>query len=211
MRLTNFNIDNDNTGLNYNGVYLDLHNNFDFRAFNYDVSSRQLELTWTRSHEDWANEKIPSFKLVFRGVQFLKIQERDNSLPSSEDTCLSIIGFLPSDLRDNFNGYVEQKNAKETDDLNILFQSDQAFKISCTYADFVELNEEIIYVLITNEAVDVWRPMWADRIEETVYRIKSFSNYDPTDEELQFKSGEIVVCEKQTKSEGQVLVAISKR
>jgi hypothetical protein len=210
MKLTNFHIDNDSIALNYNDKYLDLHNNFDFRSFNYDVTSRQLELIWTRSHEDWSNEIICAFKLVFRDIKFLKIRERDSSLPATEDSCLSLIGFLSNDLRDDFDSFAEVKNATDSDDLNIAFQSNQAFKISCNYVDFVELNEEIIYVLITNEAVDVWRPIWADKIEDRVYKIKSFANYDPTDEELQFKSGDLVVCEKQKKSEGQILVAISK-
>jgi len=211
MRLANFNIYNDSIALNYNDKYLDLHNNFDFRGFHYDTTSRQLELLWTRSLEEWANENILAFKLVFRDVSFLKIRERDSLLPATEDTCLSLIGFLPNDLRDDFDSFVEIKNISDNDDLNVAFQSDQAFKINCNYVDFVELNEEIIYVLITNEAVDVWRPMWADKIEDGIYKIKSFANYDPTDEELQFKSGDIFVCEKQKKSEGQILVAISKK
>jgi len=210
MKLTNFHIDNDSIALNYNDKYLDLHNNFEFRSFNYDVTSRQLELIWTRSQEDWSNEIICAFKLVFRDINFLKIRERDSSLPATEDSCLSLIGFLSNDLRDDFDSFAEVKNATDSDDLNIAFQSNQAFKISCNYVDFVELNEEIIYVLITNEAVDVWRPIWAYKIEDRVYKIKSFANYDPTDEELQFKSGDLVVCEKQKKSEGKILVAISK-
>jgi len=210
MKLTNFHIDNDSIALNYNDKYLDLHNNFEFRSFNYDVTSRQLELIWTRSQEDWSNEIICAFKLVLRDINFLKIRERDSSLPATEDSCLSLIGFLSNDLRDDFDSFAEVKNATDSDDLNIAFQSNQAFKISCNYADFVELNEEIIYVLITNEAVDVWRPIWAYKIEDRVYKIKSFANYDPTDEELQFKSGDLVVCEKQKKSEGKILVAISK-
>lgn len=210
MRLTNFNIDNDNIALTYNDKYLDLHNNFDFRGFQYDTTSNQLELLWTRSHEDWAKENILAFKLVFRGVTFLKIQERDSSLPASEDSCLSLIGFLPQDLRDNFDGYVEQKNVTEQDDLNISFQSEQAFKINSSYADLIQLNEEIIYVLITNKAFDVLRPMWADKVEDGVYKIKTFANYNPTEEELQFKPGDLVLCNRQKKSEGQILVAISK-
>lgn len=211
MRLTNFHIDNDSIALNYNDKYLDLHNNFDFRSFHYDIASRQLELIWTRSLENWANENILAFKLVFRDVIFLKIRERDNTLPATEDSCLSLIGFLPNDLREDFDSFVEIKNIANSDDLNIVFQSNQAFKINCSYVDFVELNEEIIYILITNEAVEVWQPMWADRIEEGVYKIRSFLNFDPTDEVLQFKSGDIVVCEKQKKSERQILVAIRKK
>ncbi|MBL0125469.1 MAG: hypothetical protein IPP88_23345 [Betaproteobacteria bacterium] len=31
----------------------DLHNNFDFRGFSYDVATRQLTLRWTRGIGEW--------------------------------------------------------------------------------------------------------------------------------------------------------------
>jgi hypothetical protein len=211
MRLTNFQIVDDSIALNYKGQYLDLHNCFDFRSFHYDVTTSQLELIWTRSHEEWANESIPAFKLVFHEVGYLRIRERDGSMPATEDSCLYLIGFLQQELRDEFDSYTEFKNVTESDDLNISFQGGQAFKINCSYADFVELNEEIIYVLITNDGVDVWRPIWADKLEDGIYKLKSFPDYDPTDEELQFKTGDIVVCEKQKKINGTGLIAVSKK
>ncbi|MBK8640747.1 MAG: hypothetical protein IPN15_00600 [Saprospiraceae bacterium] len=214
MVLTNFDIDKkDSIALNYKGQYLDLHNNFDFRSYHYDTSANCFELTWTRSHEDWANEKICGFKLVFREVRFLKFRERDNSLPLTEDTCLSDIGFLPPEMRDDFDIIISREaNYKNdnNDDLNIVFQGGQGIKVNCTYADFIELTEEIIYVQIVNEPVPVWRPMWADRLEENVYRIKSFINYDPKDEfeALEFKSGEIVICELQKKADENIVTSM---
>jgi hypothetical protein len=211
MKLTNFDIDNDNIALNYNGNYFDLHNSFDFRDFHYDITSQQLELKWTRSHEDWSKETICGFKLIFRSVNFFKLRERDPSVSPKEDNCLSIIGFVSQDLRDEFDSYTTLQYVTENDDLNIAFESGIALKINCTYVDLCLIEEEVVYVLITNEPVQVWRPMWADKIENNIYKIKSFSSYDATDEELQFKTGDIVICEKQKKSEGQVLVAIKLR
>ncbi|MBK9963338.1 MAG: hypothetical protein IPP06_19050 [Saprospiraceae bacterium] len=94
--------------------------------------------------------------------------------------------------------------------MNIVFQGGQGIKVNCTYADFIELTEEIIYVQIVNEPVPVWRPMWADRLEENVYRIKSFINYDPKDEfeALEFKSGEIVICELQKKADENIVTSM---
>lgn len=211
MKQTNFNIANDNIALNYNGMYLDLHNNFDFRSYTYDVTSRQLEFVWTRSHEKWAKENICGFKLVFDGINFLKVRERDSSIPFTEDNCLSQIGFLQQNMRDDFDSFINQEDVTETDDLNIVFQSEQAFKINCISVKFEELFEEVIYVLMTNEGTNVWRPMWADKLEKDVYRIKSFANYDQTAEELQFKPGETVICEAQKKAGGQNLVAVSRK
>ena len=211
MKLTNFNIDTDQIALIFNGQYLDVHNNYDFRSFNYDILSKQLHLTWTRSHEKWASEKLCGFRLVFKNVSFLKVRERDAELSFTEDTCMSFIGFLSQDLRENFDSYTEPKNVTNDDDLNVNFQSDQAFKINCELVDFVEINEEIIYVTLTNEGTKVWRPMWADYLEENVYCIKSYPNYDPLDEELQFTTGDIVICERQKLENGQYLVATNRK
>jgi hypothetical protein len=212
MILTNFKVNFEQAGLDFNGQFLDLHNNFDFRDYHHDITSNQLQLTWTRSHEDWSKETICGFKLVFRSLTFLKIRGHDYSTPYKEVFNLSDIGFLTPDLRNDFDSFLESKNITDKDDLNICFQSDLAFKIGCNYADLVELNEEIIYVQIINEAVPVWRPLWADRLKENVYRIKSFAVFDPNDEfeELEFKPDEIVICERQKKSEGHCLVAIKK-
>jgi hypothetical protein len=144
MKLTNFHIDNDSIALNYNNKYIDLHNNFNFQSFNYNTTTRQLELLWTPSLEEWANKSISAFKLIFREVTFLKVRERDNLLPFTEDSCLSLIGFLPNDLREDFDSFVDIKDVADSDDLNIVFQSEQAFKINCNYVELIELNEDII-------------------------------------------------------------------
>ncbi|MBS1635155.1 MAG: hypothetical protein JST26_04470 [Bacteroidetes bacterium] len=60
------------------------------------------------------------------------------------------------------------------------------------------------------EKVFVWRPMRADRIEENIYRVKLHPDFDPDNEVLAFKPGEIVVCERQKKSGQYCLVAIKK-
>jgi hypothetical protein len=187
---------------------LDLHNNFDFRNFQYDEDSKQLELVWTRSQR--ANERICSFKLVFKFIEFLKIRNRNYSNLPDTETCLAFIGFLPQDQREDFDSFVKIKDAKGVDDLNICFESDLAFKVNCSYAEFIESNEEIIYVAIKNEYPAVWRPMWAERIEELTYRINSYSDYDPELEDLEFVTDEIVICEKKEMSNGYCLVAVRK-
>jgi hypothetical protein len=209
MKLTNFTIEADQIALTYNGKYLDVHNNYEFRGFNYDILSKQLHLTWTRSHEKWASEKLCGFRLAFRNVSFFNVRERDAALSFKEDTCMSFIGFLPRDMRDDFDSFTESKNVTRDDDMNVNFQSGQALKINCDLVEFIEINEEIIYVALTNEGTKVWRPMWADNLEEYVYRIKSNSNFDSLDEDLQFTTGDIVICERQEFDIGQCLVAIS--
>ena len=38
----------------------DLHNNFDFVGFKYDIILRQLVLSWKKNHGDWVPTNDPS-------------------------------------------------------------------------------------------------------------------------------------------------------
>jgi hypothetical protein len=211
VKLINFNIDNDNIGLLYNGEYLDIHNCYQFRGFQFDNSNKILKLTWTRSVEEWSNEKRCGFHLLFKGVTYFKVRERDSELPNTEDICLSFIGFLDQDLRNDFDSYKPVQYVNDIDDLNINFQSEQAIKVNSSIGEFKEINEEIIYVSLIGDGSIVWRPMWAERIDEFTYRICINENIDRTDEVLEFETGDIVVCRKQKLASGQCLVAIEKK
>jgi hypothetical protein len=63
-----------------------------------------------------------------------------------------------------------------------------------------------IYVSLPNEGVDVWRPVMAEQISPRVYRILE-QPYDRSIERWEFEPGEIVVCELQGLSDGEVFVA----
>ncbi len=71
------------------------------------------------------------------------------------------------------------------------------------------MKREIIYIEILNEGTKVWRPMWAEEISPFCYLIKSFHDYEPSDEELKFKPGEIVKCEWQQLEDEKVLIAVN--
>ena len=78
---------------------------------------------------------MPNLKLLFNRVNFLKIKERDNEMPLSEDKCLEVIGFLPQDCRDDMESFSEKRDL-ENDDMIIMFRGGQTFKIN---AEMVEL------------------------------------------------------------------------
>lgn len=62
--------------------------------------------------------------------------------------------------------------------------------------------EVIVYVLITNEAVDVWRPVSAERIAGDVYRL---SRTIPDEDEVwQFPAGSTVRCKQKTFPDGTI-------
>ena len=68
----------------------------------------------------------------------------------------------------------------------------------------------LIYVYLPDEAVDVWRPVEAERVDEALYRIIS-ENPDPEDERWEFATGEIVRCVPKVFSDGEGhLVAVER-
>ncbi|MEK6700550.1 MAG: hypothetical protein AABZ10_16080 [Nitrospirota bacterium] len=69
---------------------------------------------------------------------------------------------------------------------------------------------ETIFIALLDEAVDVWRPVEAIRIEKSKYKITSV-NSDPDDEHWQFVTGDIVLCEeKQFQGGSRGLIAVKK-
>ena len=66
-----------------------------------------------------------------------------------------------------------------------------------------------IYVRLLDEAVDVWRPVRAERIREGTFQI-SPQAYDRQIETWEFEPGETVVCEQIEFADGVVLAATSR-
>lgn len=66
----------------------------------------------------------------------------------------------------------------------------------------------IIYVYLPDELVDVWRPVEAQCIRDSIFRIVSV-NPDPQNERWEFSTGTVVLCEQRPMDDGkEVLVAI---
>jgi hypothetical protein len=63
-----------------------------------------------------------------------------------------------------------------------------------------------IHVYLLDEGVDVWRPVFAERIDESVFRIVE-QDYDQSIEKWEFEPGDLVHCELTQLSEGMCLVA----
>lgn len=64
-----------------------------------------------------------------------------------------------------------------------------------------------IYVKLTDELVDVWRPVEAENLHGDVYRI-SEQPYDRLAEPWEFEPGDIVVAEVLKSHDGQMLAAV---
>jgi hypothetical protein len=68
---------------------------------------------------------------------------------------------------------------------------------------------ETIYVYLLNERTDVWRPVQAERISDSIFKIPDTAAI-PEYEEWMFKPGDTVRCQSKDLSEGACLVAIEK-
>ena len=62
---------------------------------------------------------------------------------------------------------------------------------------------------LMDEGVDVWRPVQAVHVRDSVYRIVD-QHYDREVETWQFGPGDEVVCEMRESSDGQILAATRK-
>ena len=138
MILTNFEIE-DMSGFRYAGQYYDLHNDYDFQGFKYLVSTQILEMEWLkfdRKNQGFTLNKLPSIQLLFTTVNFLKISERDNEMPLSEDRCLDVVGFLTQEDRDDMDSFSE-KQTFENDDMILMFRGGQTFKINAYKVELI--------------------------------------------------------------------------
>jgi hypothetical protein len=70
-------------------------------------------------------------------------------------------------------------------------------------------SETVIYVRLIGEAVDVWRPVRAERLAPNVYCILR-QPYDREAESWQYVPGDHVVCDFISTSQGPALAAISR-
>lgn len=76
------------------GVYLDVHNCYDFCLMQHDVSKRRLKLFWRRGTGDWIDGSLPSdLTICFTDVNYFLAKPRDPKIPFSEDDCLANFGY----------------------------------------------------------------------------------------------------------------------
>ncbi len=66
---------------------------------------------------------------------------------------------------------------------------------------------ETVYVALCDEGIDVWRPVVAESVGESVYRLAETPV--PETEKWEFGPGSIVWCELRQLSDGPALVAVS--
>lgn len=136
MRAENFLVI-DSVAIEYDGSYLDLHNNFDFTALTYEVSTRRVALEWRKNSGEWArNENYEKFKLLFENVSVFYVYTRNSSKPFSEDDCLSYIGYLHPDDVELMEGFLPPEQSGNDYHLIFGFESGLVIKL---YSENIKL------------------------------------------------------------------------
>ncbi|MFC4209738.1 hypothetical protein ACFOWA_01010 [Pedobacter lithocola] len=128
----NFAIKNNTAALNFKGIHIDLHNNFNFVGLDYQLPIREIHLKWVKSMGDWVGpNEFSSLILIHRNVTFFKVIEQDENSTPEDDSCLGEITFFPSSARDFIDSYLPQENPKENDDIKYFFEGGLQIIIHC--------------------------------------------------------------------------------
>jgi len=122
----------DNHALNFEGRHIDLHNNFDFVGFDYNVTEREIKLFWKKSSGDWVDKnELSSLVLTHKVVTFWKVINQDEKSNYDDDNCLGEITFFPSTAREINDSFVPQKKPNAGDDILYFFENGQQIRIHC--------------------------------------------------------------------------------
>jgi hypothetical protein len=122
----------DNHAIKIKGRHIDLHNNFDFVSFDYNVADREVKLHWKRSSGDWVDKnEFSSLVLMHKGVTFLRVIEQDEKSTYEDNSCLRDITFFPSTAREINDCIVPQPKPNEGDDILYFFENGQLIRIYC--------------------------------------------------------------------------------
>ena len=134
--IVNFDIEN-NYALIYEDKHIDLHNNFDFVGFEYNIKKKELRLTWTKSNGDWVNNsEIGNLILIHSQIDYLTIIDRDENKAIDDNSCLGEITYFPSTERQINDSFMSQARPNDEDDILYLFENGLLIRVHC---DKIEL------------------------------------------------------------------------
>jgi hypothetical protein len=135
----------DNHAIEIAGRYVDLHNNFDFVGFDYNVADKKIKLQWKKSNGDWVDKnEFSSLVLTHLGVTFLRVFDQDKKSTYEDDSCLGEITFFPSTEREINDSIVSQPKPNDKDDILYFFENGQLIRIQCEQIELgIEMPNEI--------------------------------------------------------------------
>jgi hypothetical protein len=150
----NFDIQ-DNHAIEIAGRHIDLHNNFDFIGFDYNVADREIKLHWKKSSGDWVDKnEFSSLVLTHKDVIFLRVIDQDENSTYEDDSCLGEITFFPSTAREINDSIIPQKKPNDGDDILYFFENGQLIRIHCKEIELsVNVDKSLNLTISKDEAL----------------------------------------------------------
>ena len=122
----------DNYAIEIAGRHIDLHNNFDFIGFDYNVADREINLHWKKSNGNCIdNNEFSSLVLIHKQVTFLRVIDQDPNSKFEDGCCLGEISFSPATSREIDDCILRQPKPNDDDDILYFFENGQLIRIHC--------------------------------------------------------------------------------
>lgn len=131
---TNFEID-DNIGVKYGGIHIDLHNNFDLKS--KQANGKNISIEFVKRNDDWVHEKeFKKLTFIHKNVNYEFYENGNNEEYPEDENTLSVIGYFPKSMRNINDGFMERTKPETDDDIIYIFQNDKTIRLAC---DEIEL------------------------------------------------------------------------
>ncbi|GAA4325453.1 hypothetical protein [Flaviaesturariibacter amylovorans] len=121
--------------IRFENRHIDLHNNFLFEGFNYDLAKAQVTLHWVKDTGDWiSSDELAAIAITHFDVTFFKVQPMSETVPLIDSQTLSEVTFYPSDERNEDERFLDQSVPDVDDDIIYSFLGGQIIRIGCSVA-----------------------------------------------------------------------------
>ncbi|WP_186755663.1 hypothetical protein [Echinicola salinicaeni] len=127
---TNFEIE-DNIGVNYHGIHVDLHNNFELKSKKSD--GKNILIEFLRRNEDWVHEKeFSKLTFIHKNITYEFYEKGNNEEYPEDENTLSVIGYFPKSMRNINDGFMERRKPEIDDDIIYIFRNDKTIRVCCS-------------------------------------------------------------------------------
>ncbi|GAA0871983.1 hypothetical protein GCM10009117_11290 [Gangjinia marincola] len=131
---TNFEID-ENSGVKYDGIHIDLHNNFELKL--KETDGKNILIEFLKLNDDWVHEnEFAKLTFVHKNISYEFFENGNNDEYPEDENTLSVIGYFPKSMRNINDGFMQRNKPEIDDDIIYIFQNDKTIRIGC---DEIEL------------------------------------------------------------------------
>lgn len=132
---TNFEII-ENYAVRLNGIYIDLHDNFEFKRIS--EFNNNVHIEFIKSFRDSVHKnEFEKLTFTHNNVTFKNSANGENSKFPEDENTLSEISFIPDSMQEIDNVFIKQNKPNENDDIIYLFENGKMFRLNCERIDLI--------------------------------------------------------------------------